>query len=228
MADPALAAAVFGAMLQLAQPGATLQSPLPIPYCDADCQRSRVCPEPALVCQRPVYRSKMRAWTRPETRPEALERWAGIAWGAAAVASSPPQGWPGTPRELALALVTIARFESAFWRSVQVGDVTGPGGELCLVQIHAGARIPEAERRATVGLDPEALERCFRWGAVLLTRARVKCGGRRWFYRAASLYGTGRTCSWSGALERERAFCRVSQAPRPLRDDERAVFELVR
>lgn len=226
--DPAalaLARLAFAGMLTVATPGESIHSSVVLPSCDAACQKTPVCEAPKLVCRPPRFRRDLGGWARAESYQEGLVRYASIARSIGRVASAPPPGWPGTPAELARALVVVARHESAFWRDVQVGTMRGPAGEVCLVQLHSAAGIPEAERQATVGLGDDALDRCFSWGARLFSRARAHCKGRRWVFRAQSLYATGRSCSWAPAAKREKTLWRIQRGSRELCAPELAALE---
>lgn len=94
---------------------------------------------------------------------------------------------PTWPIEACLALlVTVEQFESGLERKVHSGEKKGPGGELCLVQIHERATrevadydgqfyISKEERLALPGLDEEATYRCVRAGWRILSKHITRC-----------------------------------------------------
>lgn len=103
---------------------------------------------------------------------------------------------PGYPIEACLALLmTIEQWESGLERGVHEGTKRGPGGELCLVQIHERATrdvadyderfyITKEEWRALPGLDDESTYRCAWAGWKTLskhiTRCHVRFDGASW------------------------------------------------
>jgi hypothetical protein len=170
-------------------------------------------------------------WTRRESRMEALARWATIARAIELVALQPPAAWRGSPLQLTRALVTIARHESAYWRSVHDGSLRGEAGEACLVQVHPeAARALDVELEELVGLSKDATTRCLRAGAALLGRARNQCPseGGHWFSTTIVGYWQS-TCRVEpghveGVEARERTYVRTG-ARSALPDDARAVLQ---
>lgn len=144
-------------------------------------------------------------WTRPETYPEGLRRYAVIARAMDAVQRRPPRRWRGSGPELWRALAAIVRQESAMWRGVHDGTIRGSAGEVCLVQLHPRiwASLGIADPAEVLGVDLEATERCLRAGAELLARSRGLCpslpGGDQvdgeWFAYAVQAYGSGKGCA---------------------------------
>jgi hypothetical protein len=215
-------------MLTLAEPGAGLGSRVEL---DGE-------PVPELLALAGVpaaeppgfrwIRTSWSDWTRLETPGEATERWGVVARAFEAVATDPPPAW--CPEWATIGMirggVTIARAESAFWRSVHEGKLRGPSGEVCLMQIHprTAARLG-VDLESLVGLDPASTERCIRVGVELLAVGIERCWGpgklgRDWFQRAVVGYWTPATCTPSGeqvkGVElRGRLYARTGQR-RPL------------
>lgn len=128
---------------------------------------------------------------RDEPKQDVLDRYATIAEAVSSVSDG--------DLEMAAYLLTVIRFESAFWRSVHTGELGGdciydkkrrpvPGTcrSWCLVQINLGPRaekrrslFTEYNREQLVGLDPEATRRCVETGAAYVQFARKRCGARR-------------------------------------------------
>jgi anaerobic selenocysteine-containing dehydrogenase len=232
----ALAKVALGAMLSIATPGAGKGSRIeladePVP---AELAEGVTFEPPGFKLSRVTWT----VWTRTESTEESLERWATIALADAAVAANPPAEWHwrGADGRLQLvrALVTIARHESAFWRSVHEGRLRGAAGEACLVQIH-----PDTARRlgidldSLVGIDQAATERCLRAGAIVLAMARelaeCRCqAAPHWFAPSIAAYGSGAGCvpegSWvKGVEERVVTYARTGFR-RPLGDDALALL----
>lgn len=221
------AAAILAAMLQLATPGATLMSRVPLADCGSlppwrggpvvapGCPQERACTGPALVCGPPRWEAARGRWWRAETRSEGLRRWWVIAQALEAESSS---------REEALAGVVIARNESAFWGLVHSGELRGPLGEVCLMQLHGG--LDREQQAAVVGTDLASTRACVAEGLRRFRLARGACRQhRRWFRAAVSRYGRGYGChpwrlpeSARGCDSecRERQFNRLLNAPQPL------------
>ncbi len=202
---------IFAAFLAVATPGTSPYSRVDVPACDVgDCST----PILALTGFRPEpsYRflnASWTSWSRQETRPEALNRWASISAALAAVLEDPPPAWKDEWSRVALGrgLVTIARHESALWRSVGEGRLIGQAGEVCYVQIHP-SNLDRLGVRGDdlVGLDRSSTENCFRAGATILANSTRRCGvepietddwdaGVSWFGEAISMYGHGSLCT---------------------------------
>lgn len=98
-------------------------------------------------------------------------------------------------RTVALYLVTIARYESAFWRNVHEGSLGGDcdhdeeGKPImatckswCAVQINFDKRkhapLTGYTREQLVGLDAASTRRCFETGAAFVRYALKRCGDR--------------------------------------------------
>lgn len=141
-------------------------------------------------------------WSRWETPGEALGRWGTIAIAMDRVAKRPPPSWRPSWATIGLVrgMVTIARAESAFWRSVHEGRLRGPSGEVCLVQVMPStATRLGVDPESLVGIDVEATERCLRVGAELLGLAVERCIGAEelkpgWFETAVVSYWTPDRC----------------------------------
>lgn len=150
-------------------------------------------------------------WSRWETPGEGFERWGTIAIAIERVANDPPPAWRRSWATVGLVrgLVTIARAESAFWRSVHEGRLRGPSGEVCLVQVMPStAHRLGVDPESLVGLDVDATERCFRAGAELLGLAVERCVGTErlgpgWFETAVVSYWTPDRCEPLGEIQLE-------------------------
>ncbi len=127
--------------------------------------------------------------------------------------------WPDSERSLALSALTVALYESSLREDIQSGRKRGAAGEACLVQVMPeqapkfASWLPREERQrlaadpkareafleTLLGDSPQALSRCFELGMRMLAQARASCAGSAagWEAGMFSLYGTGRTCSWS-------------------------------
>lgn len=193
MIDTAL---VLAGMLSVGTPGVTCASRVELsPDCDAAC-RASVAGQVGSPPEENFHwiRADWPGWSRVETELEGMERWATVAEAVARVASRPPPGWRWKRRELAFALVTVARHESSFWRSVEEGRLRGPAGEWGLWQCHPS--LPGCDE-SLVGLDEGHVERAARFAAEQLTRARryasEYCSGE-WLPATFTLYGTGASC----------------------------------
>ena len=128
---------------------------------------------------------------RDEPERKVLDRYAVIAEAVWSVSDG--------DRELAAYLLTIIRFESAFWRSVHSGKLGGdciyddkrrpvPGTcrSWCLVQINIGrgsskgrSLFTKYTREQLVGLGAASTRRCVETGAAYVTFARNRCGDNR-------------------------------------------------
>lgn len=199
----------FASMLKLATPGITPGSRV-----ELTAQAAQIDREDGLAVAEHFKwsRAVWPSWSRQETEAEGMERWATIAVSVERVAVTPPPEWVwrGAAGELQLtrALVTIARHESAFWRSVQEGRLRGTRGEVCLIQaMPATARAFGYDPESLVGIDAEATERCFRVGAAILGNMRRKAERtahcrdalwRHWFEPTIALYGSGADCIPTG------------------------------
>lgn len=220
------AAIALSAMLTVAQPGITPGSRIELTADAAAIDR-----EDGVKVSPPGFhwsRATWPMWSRQETEPEALERWATIAVAVEAVAKRPPVEWRwgGAVGELQLtrALVTIARHESAFWRSVHEGRLRGAQGEVCLEQIQTKTAWAFGyDPETLVGVDRESTERCLRVGAIVLAKARDAAERKAgcadvmrysWFQGAIAIYGSGAGCvpegDWTqGVSARMRTYDRT-------------------
>jgi hypothetical protein len=93
----------------------------------------------------------------------------------------------GFPIEACLSLLTTAeQWESGLERKVHAGEKKGPGGELCLVQVHERATrevadyvdrfyITKDEWKSLPGLDEEATYRCARAGWKIMSKHITRC-----------------------------------------------------
>lgn len=229
---------ILTALIHLAAPGYSDLSRVEIERpCDELCVRAvkdltgrDVAPEYS------GYRGRWVRPSRPETRVEALRRFATIAIAIESVAQDPPESWRRrwSGDELWRGLATIARQESAFWRSVHEGRIRGRAGEWCLAQIHPVVLpVLGYDGPDLVGTDLAATTRCFRVAAELLGRARRLCASEpgHWFESAIAAYGSGQGCAtdpdWVRArVETYRSIdARVARA-RPLAPDAAVVLGL--
>jgi len=100
---------------------------------------------------------------------------------------------PGWPLKACVALgTTITQYESGLLEEVHSGARTGPGGELCLFQLHRAVRyipiakyaITEAERLDSVGTDLDHTRNCVRLGMRIvrwhISRCKIKYEGGSW------------------------------------------------
>ncbi|MBK7580583.1 MAG: hypothetical protein IPI67_10300 [Myxococcales bacterium] len=180
MAKLELAELLLGLMLQHGHPGQSPYSRELVPECRtntkaAGCELAPECAEPSALAAPPSYSVARGGWTRVETRPHALRRFAGIARALAATSkrlyectepSCEPLAWPGSQRSLALATLTVALHESGLREDVQFGHPPlgrGPHREACLVQValdqgpRVASWIPSAERDGIIA-DARARE----------------------------------------------------------------------
>ena len=87
------------------------------------------------------------------------------------------------------------------------GEGIGPGGEVCLVQIHPLVLAKfKIDPQTFLGSNSEALENCFSFGMDMFGRARNMCAYQAaktpelehdWVFETFSIYGTGSTCASS-------------------------------
>lgn len=191
----------MGAMLAVAEPGVTPASRVVL---DSD-PGAELLALVGVEANPPGFkwmRASWTEWSRWETPGEGYARWGTIAIAIDRVANDPPPAWRPTWASVGLVrgLVTIARAESAFWKSVHEGRLRGPAGEACLVQVHPEtARALGVDLESLVGTDVDATERCFRVGAELLGLAVERCistdklpGG--WFEHSVVSYWTPDRC----------------------------------
>lgn len=85
------------------------------------------------------------------------------------------------------------------------GQGKGPGGEVCLVQIHPLVLSKfKIDPSTFLGTSEEALENCFGFGMDMFVRARNMCAWQAhktpeiehdWVFEMYSAYGTGSTCA---------------------------------
>ncbi len=147
----------------------------------------------------------------PETAAERAARIEMIVTVAVQEANA-TEDWPGTPEDLAAALLTVTWHESRRWAlEVHEGRVRGDGGaSICLAQIWS-------RDRSLAGSSREATRRCFRKAADILVLHARRCGIVRMdehgIARLLGAYGTGRTCHvmpW--ARKRARIWARLMRA----------------
>jgi hypothetical protein len=208
-----LSALILRAMLAVLCPGASPASRIDLPSCDAECRATTI----ARTGHRPArgftwMRARWSGWSRQETEMEGLVRWAGIAEGVARVVADPPPAWRWPAEELGWALITVARHESSFWRSVQEGRLRGPAGEWGLWQCYP--TLPGCGRALT-GLDADAVERAARFAAEQLARARGAAGHCDWWLPdMLTVYASGKSCHvrWDTLDERVATFGRIASA----------------
>lgn len=177
MAAVNLPVAILAAMLSLQQPGASIYSLRHVeqhspPGCDNPY---------SLLCAPPRYSPARKAWVRPETRAEGLERYWVIAREAATVACAGAADC-STPAVLTRAakLVSTVHAESGFREDVHAGFARGDSGRShCLGQIMTtglDARVPWLEQvygRDLVGTDREHTARCLEVSMLALERAGI-------------------------------------------------------
>ena len=85
------------------------------------------------------------------------------------------------------------------------GQGIGPGGEVCLVQVHPTVLAKfNIDPKTLLGVNSEALENCFGFGMDMFARARNMCAYQAsktpelehdWVFETFSAYGTGSTCA---------------------------------
>jgi hypothetical protein len=85
------------------------------------------------------------------------------------------------------------------------GEGIGPGGEVCLVQVHPAVLVKfKIDPQTFLGANSEALENCFGFGMDMFGRARNMCAYQAtktpdlehdWVFETFSAYGTGSTCA---------------------------------
>lgn len=85
------------------------------------------------------------------------------------------------------------------------GQGKGPGGEVCLVQIHPLVLTKfKLDPQSFLGTSEQSLETCFSFGMDLFARSRNMCAWQAsktpdidhdWVFETFSLYGTGSTCA---------------------------------
>lgn len=186
------AAYVMAAMLRVAEPGCSDLSRVPLPFadCNEHCQaavQEQRGHAPAFAYRGSGFASHVvwPGWTVRETYSEGLTRFATVATAISKVA--------GNDRQLVHLLVTIARHESAFLRSVHDGTLRGQAGEKGLWQVHPS--LPEYDE-CRPGVDLGATVSCALVAAEQLKRARRYCGT---VAGTIALYGSGQSCQPSGA-----------------------------
>lgn len=140
---------------------------------------------------------------------------------AIATASSETTGWPGSNRELAAFLVTIARYESALAMHIHAGNCRpwecDRGRARGLYQLHAHRSFPEDQWQRAAGLDAESTLFSSRAAARAVVRSRGLCRslerrGGDWVAMTFSAYA-GRGCvGWfSGRDLRVSSFRRLQR-----------------
>ncbi len=161
----------------------------------------------ALVLPQPYYLPGH----EPETAAERASRIEMIV-SSAVTESREVEGWPGTPEDLAAAILSVTWFESRRWAlEVHEGRRRGDhGASVCLAQIWT-------YDRSLAGTSPEATRRCFRKAAQILSMHANRCGIRKMdemnMARLLGAYGTGRTChTMPWARKRARLWGRLMDA----------------
>jgi hypothetical protein len=154
----------------------------------------------------------------PETAAERANRIEVIV-SAAVDESQKVEGWPGSPEDLAAAILSVTWFESRRWAlEVHDGARRGDhGASVCLAQIWT-------YDRSLAGTSPEATRRCFRKAAQILAMHANRCGIRHMnepnMARLLGAYGTGRTChTMPWARKRARLWARLMDAAASDSDD---------
>ena len=138
----------------------------------------------------------------PEQYEQDPERMALIAVAAEHVQTEQLESWRAHPKQLAGALVTALLYESRAARKVHSGEVLGPTGDICLMQIHPsnGTWRQYADSfRQLAGLSYEATVRCINTGVRTLVTSLNYCAsrgytGKRWAKAMWSKYAFGRKC----------------------------------
>ncbi len=148
-----------------------------------------------------------------EPREERAERLTVVAQALADSAEHFGAGWGPGPTDLARAMVAAGGWGMGFKREVQTGEVRGPAGEVCLMDLlpstlrtaspYDRQRLTDEELAAGVlglGYDPQ--RRCFDAGALILVRARRmaerRCKGSVIDYSTFALFATGSSCTTAG------------------------------
>jgi hypothetical protein len=177
---------ILAIMLSMLTPGGSTYSQTVVPRGSVT-----ACPAPLTsfspLCRAPRYNPLwgQGAWTRAETRGEALVRWHLIAKTIGEVSSNPPKGWRGSPDLMARTILSITRNESGWRRDVHSGigkRARGDGGRsVCLGQIMKTRRFwksPRGYRHGSlVGLSRAATRRCLETVADYLAHASKRvCG----------------------------------------------------
>ncbi|HEX4334622.1 MAG TPA: hypothetical protein VH062_01840 [Polyangiaceae bacterium] len=147
----------------------------------------------------------------PETASERAQR-VEVIVSSAVAESREVEGWPGTPDDLAAAILSVTWFESRRWAlEVHSGKRRGDhGASVCLAQIWT-------YDRTLAGTSPEATRRCFHKAAQILAMHANRCGIHRMdepnMARLLGAYGTGRTChTMPWARKRARLWARLMDA----------------
>lgn len=181
---------VLAAMLRVAEPGVSDLSRvhLPIDDCEQACLESFLelrGHAPSLNWEGPAFaRAQWLGWSVRESYTEGLSRFVTISK-AIAIASRGSY-------ERAHLLVTIARHESAFWRSVHDGTVRGAAGERGLWQVHPSL---SEFHDCRPGVDLDSTLSCANVAASQIERARRMCGTTE---GTIALYGSGKSCEPDG------------------------------
>lgn len=130
---------------------------------------------------------------RPDVTPERAET-------IAHAISAAERAFPEHPM-LAAALLTAIEQESNFSEAVQLGDVRGKAGEICMTQIHPVNgfwRGYVARFEDLAGLSIEATTACFLTAAKTLNYGRARCirqhYRRNWAQAMWTHYHHGATC----------------------------------
>jgi hypothetical protein len=128
----------------------------------------------------------------PETAQQRAERVRVIVSAAVSEAETIDE-WPGTPAELASALLAVTWYESRRWAlEVHEGRARGDhGSSICLAQIWT-------RDSSLVGTSPSATRRCLHRAAEILAFHAKRCQVNHLdeieMARLMGAYGTGRTC----------------------------------
>lgn len=134
---------------------------------------------------------------------------------AVAEVASKAHGWPGSPRELAMLMLTVAWHETRFSLRIHEGNCRpfecDQGRARGLWQLHAQASIPRERWLGLAGLDLEATRNSAQEAARALIRSRRMClskiHGSDWIAPTLAAYA-GRGCGGQlpDAAQRVRTF----------------------
>lgn len=179
-----LAPKILAIMLSMMTPGGSAYSRTVVAKGAVTACPSHLSPASPL-CAAPRWSPAWGAYTRAESRTEALKRWHGIAQQIAAVSSRPPKGWRGSPDLLARYIIAITRNESGWRKDVHAGigpRSLGDGGRSgCLGQVmrtRRGWRSPRGYQwHSLMGTDEASTRRCLETVADYLAHASKRvCG----------------------------------------------------
>jgi len=136
--------------------------------------------------------------------------------------------WPGTQRELAVALIVLASYESNLSPRIQAGKCHAHECDAWVFnngtiwhraasmwQLHASDALPEERWKQIVGTDVFSIERAAYEAARMLAKSRNQCKryaqerNMSWVTGMFSAYATGAKCEWIGAFERTTRYQNV-------------------